>query len=128
VQSYKPGYTALPQVHHDETTVEIRFVVFIYEVDHFSFCPGVYVDDISAVSLKVLNFYIIKFFPFLMCAILLFVYCLVVEIGQSQAIVWICMILEFWRWLMLNTIFLKMNMMNILLQTTMLLPFAVPYF
>jgi hypothetical protein len=26
VQSYKPGYTAPPQVHHDETTIEIRLV------------------------------------------------------------------------------------------------------
>jgi hypothetical protein len=24
--SYKPGYTAPPQVHHDETTIEIRLV------------------------------------------------------------------------------------------------------
>jgi len=34
-QSYKPGYTAPPQVHHDETTIEIRFVIFTHEANFF---------------------------------------------------------------------------------------------
>uniref|UniRef100_A0A0A9BGN2 RING-CH-type domain-containing protein n=1 Tax=Arundo donax TaxID=35708 RepID=A0A0A9BGN2_ARUDO len=36
-ESYKPGYTAPPQVHHNETTIEIRFVIFIYEASLFFF-------------------------------------------------------------------------------------------
>lgn len=53
---------------------------------------------------------------------------LVVEIGPSPATVWIYMILEYWQWLLLNTVYLKTSMMNILQQTTTLLRFAALYF